>query len=198
VVTEDSLLRQLAERLRHRRRRRAELEGFRPAAVLIPLIPRSEGIQVTFMQRTEDGGTHSGQIAFPGGARELQDSGPVDTALREAHEEVRIPPETVTPLGQMDDNASISRYIVTPVVGVVHPPPQYCPDPREVQDIFEVPLSFLLDPENERRVPGARFLGRTWDLYEYHYQDRVIWGLTGRIVHELLAVLRSLEASVEP
>jgi 8-oxo-dGTP pyrophosphatase MutT (NUDIX family) len=198
VIADNPLLTRLAESLRRRARRHARLEGFRPAAVLIPLVPRPEGIGLTFMQRTEDGGTHSGQIAFPGGARETEDRTLVDTALREAQEEVNIRPETVTPLGQMDDSASISQYIVTPVVGVVHPPPAYAPDPREVQEIFEVPLSFLLDPQNEHHVSETVFLGQTWDLYEYRYEGRVIWGLTGRIVHELLDLLRPLQHDLDP
>lgn len=187
-----AFLHHLTTTLAERKRRRARLPGFRKASVLIPLVLREDEIQVTFLQRTEDGSTHSGQIAFPGGAREDGDEDAVATALREAHEEVNIHPDTVTPLGLMDDNASISRYIVTPVVGAVREPPEYVPDPREVQEIFEVPLAFLLDPRNERRAPDADFLGKRWKLYEYHYDGRIIWGLTGRIIHEFMTVLRNL------
>ncbi len=192
MIPDEALLSRLATTLHQRKRRRARLPGFRPAAVLIPLILREQGALLTFMQRTEDGRTHSGQIAFPGGGKEPEDADAVATALREAHEEVNIRPDTVTPLGLMDDNASISRFVVTPVVGAVHEVPDYRPDPREVQDIFEVPLDFLLDPANEHRSPDVEFLGKRWALYEYRYEERVIWGLTGRIVHEFVTVFRDL------
>ncbi len=182
----------LSARLAARRRRSASIPGFRPAAVLIPLVRRADRLHLSFMQRTEDGRTHSGQIAFPGGAREAADVDEIATALREAHEEVNIHPETVTPLGLMDDNATISRYIVTPVVGAVQEPPRYRPDPEETQDIFEVPLPFLLNPANERRVPDIEFLGKLFALYEYHWQERVIWGVTGRILHSFLTLAREV------
>ncbi|MFH2008657.1 MAG: CoA pyrophosphatase [bacterium] len=182
----------VAQRLAERRRRSARIPGFRSAAVLIPLVRRSDRLHVSFMQRTEDGSTHSGQIAFPGGAREATDVDEIATALREAHEEVNIHPDTVTPLGLMDDNATISRYIVTPVVGAVLQPPRYRPDPEETQDIFEVPLPFLLNPENERRVPDIEFIGKLYALYEYRWQQRTIWGVTGRILHSFLTVAREV------
>ena len=194
-VTRHPLLGRLAEELAVRKRRQARLPGFRAASVLIPLVLRDGDLHVTFIQRTEDGSTHSGQIAFPGGAREDEDADAIATALREAEEEVNIRRDTVTPLGRMDDNATISRYVVTPVVGVVREIPDYRPDEREVQNIFEVPLDFLLDHANERRAPDTEFMGRTWALYEYHWEGRVIWGVTGRIVHEFMTVVRALTVS---
>jgi 8-oxo-dGTP pyrophosphatase MutT (NUDIX family) len=188
----EAFLWELAGRLAARKRRAARIPGFRPAAVLLPLVPRDRTLHLAFMQRTEDGRTHSGQIAFPGGAREPSDRDAVDTALREAHEEVNILPATVTPLGLLHDNASISRYLVTPVVGAVTQAPDYAPDPEETQDIFEVPLPFLLNPTHERQVPDVEFLGRLYALYEYRWAERVIWGLTGRILHDFLTVAREV------
>lgn len=188
----ETFLCQLKLRISARKRRSASIPGFRPASVLVPLVPRGDSLHLTFMQRTEDGRTHSGQIAFPGGAREPTDADEVATALREAHEEVNIRPSSVTPLGLLHDNASVSRYLVTPVVGAVAEPPDYAPDPAETQDIFEVPLPFLLNPTNERRVPDVAFFGKLYALYEYKWQDRVIWGLTGRILHDFLTLAREV------
>jgi len=188
----ETFLLQLRTRISARKRRSARIPGFRAASVLVPLVPRGEILHLAFMQRTEDGRTHSGQIAFPGGAREPTDADEVATALREAHEEVNIRPSSVTPLGLLHDNASISRYLVTPVVGAVEEPPEYAPDPAETQDIFEVPLPFLLNPANERQVPDVEFLGKVYALFEYRWQERVIWGLTGRILHDFLTLAREV------
>lgn len=187
-----TFLQQLSARISARERRSARIPGFRPASVLVPLVPRGDSLHLAFMQRTEDGRTHSGQIAFPGGAREPVDTDEVSTALREAHEEVNIRPAAVTPLGLLHDNASISRYLVTPVVGAVAEAPDYEPDPDETQDIFEVPLPFLLNVANERKVPDVEFLGKLYALYEYKWQERLIWGLTGRILHDFLTLAREV------
>ncbi len=188
----ETFLGHLRSLLSSRERRTARIPGFRPASVLVPLVPRGDSLHVTFMQRTEDGRPHSGQIAFPGGAREPSDADEVATALREAHEEVNIQPASVTPLGLLHDNASISRYLVTPVVGGVVELPDYEPDPEETADIFEVPLPFLLNPANERKVQDAEFLGKLYALYEYQWEGRLIWGLTGRILHDFLTLAREV------
>ncbi len=193
----DGFLHDLQSHIAARKRRTARIPGFRPASVLIPLVPRDDSVHIAFMQRTEDGRTHSGQIAFPGGAAEPTDADVIATALREAHEEVNILPKTVTPLGLLHDNASISRYLVTPVVGAVRRTPDYAPDPEETQDIFEVPLTFLLNPANERRVPDVEFFGKLYALYEYRWQERVIWGLTGRILHDFLTLAREVNHAHE-
>jgi 8-oxo-dGTP pyrophosphatase MutT (NUDIX family) len=188
----ETFLGQLRSKISSRERRCATLPGFRPASVLVPLVPRGDLLHITFMQRTEDGRTHSGQIAFPGGAREPTDADEIATALREAQEEVNIDPASVTPLGLLHDNASISHYLVTPVVGCVAEPPDYAPDPAETADIFEVPLPFLLNPANERRVQDVEFGGKQYALYEYNWQERLIWGLTGRILHDFLTLAREV------
>jgi 8-oxo-dGTP pyrophosphatase MutT (NUDIX family) len=168
------------------------IPGFRHAAVLVPLILRDARLHLAFLRRAEDGRMHSGQIAFPGGARESTDADVVATALRESHEEVGLLPDAVTPLGRMNDGATISRYVVTPVVGFVPDPPAYRPDPREVQEVFEVPLPFLLDPANERGAPSVTFFGRQYAMFEYHYDEHRIWGFTARLVHDFLEIAREI------
>lgn len=190
-----TFLSELAEALATRSRREGSLPGFRPAAVLVPLVCRTGALCVTFLRRVEDGSIHSGQVAFPGGAREEEDADTVANAVREAEEEVGIPAATVRFLGLLDDSATISHYVVTPVVGVVEPPPEYRLDPREAQEVFEVPLTYLLDRDHEKRVDDVEFLGHRWPLFEYRWQERLIWGATGRMLHEFLEIARALPAA---
>lgn len=147
-----------------------------PAAVLVPLVEHADGMTVLLTQRTAHLAHHPGQISFPGGRLEPADDGdPVIAALRETEEEIGLPRDRVTILGRLDDYITGTGFIVTPVVGVIVPPVETNADPFEVAEVFEVPLNFLLDPENHklhRRVIEGRhrpFWSMTWD-------ERVIWG----------------------
>lgn len=192
---EAAFVAELETALACRARRLGRLEGFRPAAVLVPLVPRRDGLHLAFIRRVEDGRIHSGQVAFPGGGMEAEDQDIYATALREAEEEVGIPPSSVRILGALDDSATISSYIVTPVVGLVTELPDYRLDPREAQEVFEVPLAFLLDPSNERQVEDVEFLGHRWPLFEYRFGGKLIWGATGRILNDLLTLARALPSA---
>lgn len=160
-------------------------QALRPAAVLVPLVPRPEGWQVLLTRRSVKLPQHGGQISFPGGRIEATDAGPVAGALRETHEELGIDPVTVTPLGLLDVYATISSYAVTPVVGVVAPNQAWRPDPREVDMVFEVPLRFLLDRSNLRREE-RHFRGRLRGYYVYPYGEHAIWGATAGMLVNLL------------
>lgn len=152
-----------------------------PAAVLIPLINRPEGLSVLFTQRSRDLPDHPGQISFPGGRIEPDDADAGAAALREAEEEVGLPAERVTLLGRLAEYETVTGYRVTPVVGWVEPPFEVKTDPLEVADVFEVPLAFLLEPGNQKR--NFRMVGaQRRDYYAIPYQDRYIWGATAAML----------------
>ncbi|MEN9844783.1 MAG: hypothetical protein RLZZ612_2612 [Pseudomonadota bacterium] len=152
------------------------------AAVLIPLVMTGEGLAVLLTVRTAHLSSHAGQVAFPGGRIDAQDRNAQDAALREAHEEVGLPPATVEILGTLPDYITGSSFHVTPVVGLLQSNPSLTPNPHEVDAIFQVPLSFLMNPAHHRR---HRFEWtpedvREWYSMPYHDGSRewFIWGAT--------------------
>lgn len=147
------------------------------AAVLIPLIERPDEITVLFTQRTAHLAHHAGQVSFPGGQIEPGDEGPASTALRETEEEVGLERRFVRLIGHLDTYVTRTGFIVTPVVGIVSPPFRFIPDPFEVAEVFEVPLSFLLDPRNHERC-SACFEGVERHFYAIRYGRHFIWGAT--------------------
>ncbi|WGF86776.1 CoA pyrophosphatase [Marinivivus vitaminiproducens] len=150
-----------------------------PAAVLLGLIdhPAPDVTTVLLTQRTAHLRDHAGQVAFPGGRVEPEDKGPVDTALREAEEEVGLPPDRVEILGFLPPYDTVTGFRIQPVVGWVRPPEGFRPQPFEVADVFEVPLGFVLDPANHQRRRGMRN-GRERTFYVLPYENRYIWGAT--------------------
>jgi 8-oxo-dGTP pyrophosphatase MutT (NUDIX family) len=162
-----------------------------PAAVLVPLINREDGLTVLFTERSGDLPDHPGQISFPGGRVEPGDADTGIAALREAEEEVGLKRERVTLLGRLEPYETVTGYRVTPVVGWVEPPFEIKADPVEVADVFEVPLAFLLEPANQQR--HFRMVGNTRrDYYAIPYGDRYIWGATAAM---LLIFDRTLRAA---
>jgi 8-oxo-dGTP pyrophosphatase MutT (NUDIX family) len=152
------------------------------AAVLIAITERPEpGIILTV--RREHLRTHAGQIAFPGGRVDPGEDG-VRAALREAHEELLLDPEQVDVVGAIEPYRTVTGYVITPVIGVIPPDLALQPHEHEVADWFEVPLSFLLDPANQRRV-SALFQGQTRHYYEINWNDRRIWGATAAMIVNL-------------
>jgi len=158
---------------------------FRPAAVLIGLVPRPSGWQVLLTKRTEHLPQHGGQISFPGGRIEPTDRDAVAGALRETHEEIGIAPALIQPLGLLDVYGTISAYAVTPVVGLVDPSGATTPCVREVEEVFEVPLKFLLDRRNLKREE-RHFRGRMRGYFVFPYGERYIWGATAGMLVNLL------------
>jgi 8-oxo-dGTP pyrophosphatase MutT (NUDIX family) len=151
--------------------------GGKPAAVLLLVVNHPADPTVIFTQRTAHLADHAGQISFPGGRCEDCDETPEQTALREAEEEVGIPRDRVDILGRLPEYHTSTGYRVTPVVGWAEPPLTYRPDPHEVADVFEVPLSFLLDSGNHR-YESAFFKGRMRKYWAMPYGERFIWGAT--------------------
>lgn len=158
------------------------------ASVLVPIIAHAAGLTVLFTRRTPHLRRHSGQVSFPGGRAEPQDPTPEFTALRETHEEIGLPPERVEVLARMPQYLTRTGYRVTPVVGLIAPPLELVPDSREVDDVFEVPLGFLLDPRNAQRRT-REIEGRTVGYYVFEYESREIWGATAGMLVNLYRML---------
>lgn len=154
-----------------------------PAAVLIPIIDRSEPT-VLFTRRTDTLRRHAGQVAFPGGRIDPEDDGPEMAALREAHEEVALPPHEVRLLGTLDRYETGTGYSITPVVGLVTPDLPLVPCEAEVAAVFETPLAHLLDPANHQ-LRVAEWQGRLRRYYSIDWETHHIWGATAGIIVNL-------------
>jgi 8-oxo-dGTP pyrophosphatase MutT (NUDIX family) len=160
---------------------RDRLQDAAPAAVLIGLLERAHGLSVLLTQRGAHLSVHAGQISFPGGRLETQDSGPIDAALREAEEEIGLTPSLVHVAGRLDDFLTPTGFLITPVVGFVDSGFEPRMDTNEVEDVFEVPLDFLLD-ESNIGISYRERMGATFRMYEYRYDNRHIWGATAAIL----------------
>lgn len=159
------------------------------AAVLVPLVDRPEGMTVLLTQRTDHLHDHAGQVSFPGGRVEAQDADAVATALRETQEEIGLSPAQVDVVGQLDDYVVRTGFLVRPVVAIVAPPFELSLDEFEVADVFEVPLSFVLDPGNHQRRSRV-WQGRERFFYVLPFEDRYIWGATAGMLINLYEALR--------
>lgn len=164
--------------------------GLTPAAVLIPIVDRDSGPTVLLTLRTAHLRDHAGQVSFPGGRRDPTDATPIDTALREAREEVGIEPAQVEVLGCLPEYVTGTGFRITPVVGLVRPPLELRLDDFEVADVFEPPLEFLLDAANHQRhmveVRGARR-----EYWAVPWKNYYIWGATAGMLVSLHRFLHS-------
>lgn len=161
---------------------------FRPAAVLVPVVVRPEELTVLLTKRTDHLHHHPGQISFPGGRVEDSDDGAIHTALRETEEEVGLHRRHVELLGRLPLYRTGTGFQVTPVVGLVHPPFDLSIDAFEVAEVFEVPLSFLIDPRNHRQETMF-YRGRDRTYYAMPWQGYHIWGATAGMLVSLSAFL---------
>ena len=163
-------------------------QPWRPASVLLPLIMHTGEPTLLLTKRTERLQDHAGQVSFPGGGREPQDSDPIATALRETREEIGLEPEHVEVVGYLRGYLTVTGYAVTPVVGLVRPGFSLVTDPLEVAEVFEVPLVFLADPKH-REVQTREFGGRPASFYLFRYRDQTIWGATAAMLVNFLDTL---------
>jgi 8-oxo-dGTP pyrophosphatase MutT (NUDIX family) len=161
-----------------------------PAAVLVPLIDRPEGLTVLLTQRATQLARHSGQISFPGGRVDPTDADVASAALREAQEEIGLDPARVRVFGYLPDHIVISGFRVTPVLALVTPPVTLELNPAEVAGVFEVPVTHVFDTNNHearlRRVGDEDLL-----LYDIPWEGQNIWGATAGM---LLTFMRMLES----
>lgn len=156
----------------------------RRAAVLVPIVARADGLFLVLTQRSAHLRDHSGQVALPGGKIDPEDETPLDAALREAEEEIGLRREAVRMLGYLDPYLSATGFLVTPVIGLVDPQATFAPNPEEVAAIFEVPLGFLMDAERYL-LRSRSWQGRERYFYALTYGERLIWGVTAGILHNL-------------
>ncbi|HEY3076436.1 MAG TPA: CoA pyrophosphatase [Burkholderiales bacterium] len=170
-----------------------EEAGVTPAAVLVPIVAHADGLTVLFTRRTVHLKAHSGQVSFPGGRAEPGDPTIEFTALREAEEEIGLPARRVEVLARLPEYFTRTGFRVTPVIGLIQPPLELVPDSREVDEVFEVPLAFILDPANHRRAT-RELNGRTVAYYVIEHHGRTIWGATAGM---LVNLCRSLAADAD-
>lgn len=167
-------------------------ETLRPSAVLMPLLRRRDGYHVLFTVRARHLPVHPGQISFPGGRQDPADPGLWETALRETHEEIGLPPDRVEPFAALDPVISISRFHVTPYVGFVPSDFPFSACPSEVDELLIVPLAHLRDPAIHRTVWHVGPDGGRYPVHHFAYGDYDVWGMTGRIVHRFLTLTAGL------
>jgi 8-oxo-dGTP pyrophosphatase MutT (NUDIX family) len=161
-----------------------EARTYAPAAVLAPVIRRPDGYTVLLTQRSPHMPSHAGQVAFPGGRVQPEDGGVVAAALREAYEETGLAPEFVTPVGGFDAYRTGTNFVITPVLAFVEPGFTLNPDPREVDAVFETPLTFLMSAANHE-LHSREFEGKLRHYYAMPWEGRYIWGVTAGIIKAL-------------
>lgn len=174
-------------------RARAFAEGeliARPAAVLVPLVQRDEGLHVILTRRTDHLSDHAGQISFPGGRQEDHDNTLEETALRETEEEIGLARVHIELVGRLDDYYTVTGYQVTPVVGLITPPFDLAPDAHEVAEVFEVPLEFILEPRNQK-LQTVTFEGAKRRYFAIPYREYYIWGATAGMLVNFSEVLKA-------
>ena len=189
----EALFSELRQKLEEKPARTLQLPGLdlRESAVLVPLFIRGAQPYALFTRRPANLRQHGGQISFPGGTRDPEDSTPLHTALRETQEELGIPPAKIDILGMLDEVPTSTQFRIVPFVGAIPPDFKYVASPEEIAEVIEVPLAHLLNPaahRAERR--GAQEAAR--EVYFYDYGPNLIWGATARILRNLLQQLRGL------
>jgi 8-oxo-dGTP pyrophosphatase MutT (NUDIX family) len=168
-------------------------KALREAAVLVPLVERDDGLTVLLTQRNANLSSHAGQVSFPGGSREAGDADRIDTALRETEEEVGLHRDFVEVLGSLPDYITGTGFHVSPVVGLIRDGFTLRPDAREVAEIFEVPLAFLMDPSHHERrllrwVDGERIF-YAMPFPKESGGHHFIWGATAGMLRNLYHLL---------
>jgi 8-oxo-dGTP pyrophosphatase MutT (NUDIX family) len=163
------------------------LEGFRSAAVLVPILRQEDGWRLLFTRRTETVQSHKGQVSFPGGTAEPGDLSPEDTALREAFEEIGLLARDVTILGRLAHLATVSNFLITPILARIPWPYAFHLSVEEVSHIFTIPLTWLADPAHWEERPRILPSGKQENVVHYQpYDGEILWGISARITLELL------------
>jgi 8-oxo-dGTP pyrophosphatase MutT (NUDIX family) len=191
---EKDFIDQIRKMFLSRKRRVIERPPFSHAAVLVPLFQKEGDCHVLFTKRSEQVKYHKGEISFPGGVVDEEDSELIQTALREAFEEIGLKENDVQVIGILDDIVTITEFIVTPIVGSFPYPYPFKVSKAEIAELIEAPLSFLLDRDcfSEREI----FRGDQKEIVDaYQYGKYIIWGATARILKQFLDLITSLKSS---
>ena len=168
---------------------RAPPTQIRPAAVLVPLVDRPNGLTVLLTERAAHLRNHAGQVSFPGGRLEERDESPLAAALRETEEEIGLSRTFVRPVGYLESHLIFTGFHVVPVVGFVQPGFELRPDPKEVADVFEVPLLHIMDVANHR-TRAREVAGGTLHVYDIANGERPIWGATAGMLMSLYRLIK--------
>lgn len=187
-LSADEVISRLKTNLKHAARETVSIDGFRRAAVLVPLLRGPNGFELLFTVRAATLANHAGQISFPGGRSDPGET-LAQTARRETLEEVGLAVQADDLLGELSELPSPARYVVTPIVGVVDWPQRLTLSRAEVEEAFTVPLEELRTLEPRTEVRYLEGMQRT--LFYYPWRDRLIWGMTGNVLKNFLDVLES-------
>jgi 8-oxo-dGTP pyrophosphatase MutT (NUDIX family) len=179
---------QIGTILSSRKRRVIEHPPFSHAAVLVPLFKKGDGCHLLFTKRSDQVKHHKGEISFPGGVVDEEDLELINTALREAHEEIGLKQNDVQIIGILDDIVTITEFIVTPIVGLFPYPYPFKVSEVEIAELIEVPLSSLLREKSFSEKEIIRG-GQKEAVYAYQYGDHIIWGATARILKQFLDLI---------
>jgi len=176
--------------LSSRKRRVIEHPPFSHAAVLVPLFQKGKDCHLLFTKRSEEVKYHKGEISFPGGVVDEEDLELINTALREAYEEIGLKERDVQIIGVLDDIVTITEFIVTPIVGLFPYPYPFKVSEVEIAELIEVPLASLLEEDcfSEREIFRG---GQKEVVYAYQYGKYIIWGATARILNQFLNLITS-------
>jgi len=187
---EKDFIDQIGKMLSSRKRRVIEHPPFSHAAVLVPLFQKEGDCHLLFTRRSEEVKYHKGEISFPGGMVDEEDKELINTALREADEEIGVKESDVQVLGVLDDIVTITEFIVTPIVGLFPYPYPFKVSEAEIAELIEVPLASLIDENNfsEREIFRG---GQKEVVYAYQYGEHIIWGATARILNQFLDLITS-------
>jgi 8-oxo-dGTP pyrophosphatase MutT (NUDIX family) len=185
---EKTFVDQIRTILSSRKRRVIEHPPFSHAAVLVPLFKKGEDCHLLFTKRSDQVKYHKGEISFPGGAVDEEDLELINTALREAHEEIGLKKSDVQIIGILDDIVTITGFIVTPIVGLFPYPYPFKVSEVEIAELIEVPLSSLLREESFSEKEIIRG-GQKEVVYAYEYEKHIIWGATARILKQFLDLI---------
>jgi 8-oxo-dGTP pyrophosphatase MutT (NUDIX family) len=184
----------IRRKLKNRKSLVLDPPNFKHSAVLMPIVSEEDAIKFILTKRSEKLKHHKGEISFPGGGREKGDQHLMETALRETEEEIGVNREHVEVLGKLDDLFTITRYIITPYVGVIHEDVEYKSNDAEVAELLHVPLDLFLSKEKFTEKNLIRN-GTNYPLYYYYWGDYEIWGATGYIINQFMDIIFDYQPS---
>ncbi len=162
------------------------------SAVLVPIIERGDDFSILLTKRSALLNSHSGQVSFPGGRCDDNDLHAMETALREAKEEINLPEQNVEVIGAMEDYETVTGFSVSPVVGFVNPDFEIIRQEEEVADVFEVPLEYILDVENHK-VESVFWKGENRHYYVFPHEEHKIWGATAAMLVRFAKLVNEYE-----